>query len=227
MPSTVADGSPAAEDHAYFRTLEEAFLGLRGSATLLSAADWQVAREWRRAGVPAELVIEVMRALFARQRERAPKRGISSLRYFRAAVAAAWEEALALQAGGDRVVTAPEPSVAERLAALSALLPAELPGREDLASALAALSGSVEAVEPELAKLDAQTLARLGAGLDDVGRRAIDDEVARALAPLGSRLSAAAREAAATRLRGQALRRRFGVPLLSLFAPEALGDPET
>jgi len=222
----VADGSPAAEDHAYFRTLEEAFLHLRGSATLLAAADWQVAREWRRAGVPTELVIEVMRALFARQRERAPKRGISSLRYFRAAVAAAWDEALALQAGGNRVATAAEPSVAERLAALSARLPAQLPGRADLAAALGALSGSVEAVEPELAKLDARTLARLEAGLDDGGRKAIDDEVARALAPLGSRLSPAARNEAANRLRGQALRRRFGLPLLSLFAPEALGDPE-
>lgn len=226
MPSTVADGSPGAEDHAYFRTLEQEFLRLRGSATLLAAADWQVAREWRHAGVPVELVVEVMRALFARQRERAPKRGISSLRYFRAAVAAAWDEALALRAGGQRVATAPEPTVPERLAALAACLPAGLPGRDDLVAALAALEGGVEAVEPELAKLDARTLARLRAGLDADGRAALEAEVERALAPLVGRLSAAAREQAAERLRAQALRRRHGLPLLSLFSAQALGDPE-
>lgn len=226
MRSTVADASPAAEDHAYFQKLEQEFLRLRGSATLLSAADWQVAREWRHAGVPADLVVEVMRALFARQRERAPKRGISSLRYFRAAVAAAWDEALALQAGGERVATAPEPTVEGRLAALAAALPEELPGRDALAAALVALGGGVEAVEPELAKLDTETLARLAAGLDAAGRAELDAEVARALAPLGGRLSGTARSEAARRLHVQALRRRFGLPLLSLFAPEALGDPE-
>jgi len=226
MRSTVADASPAAEDHAYFQTLEQEFLRLRGSATLLSAADWQVAREWRHAGVPADLVVEVMRTLFARQRERAPKRGISSLRYFRAAVAAAWDEALALQAGGQRVATAPEPTVEARLAALVAALPAGLPGRDALAAALVALGGGVEAVEPALAKLDAEALARLAAGLDPAGRAELDAEVARALAPLGGRLSGAARSEAARRLHAQALRRRFGLPLLSLFAPEALGDPE-
>ncbi len=222
----MADDSPAAEDHAYFQTLEREFLRLRGSATLLSAADWQVARDWRHAGVPADLVVEVMRSLFERQRARAPKRGISSLRYFRAAVAAAWDEALALQAGGHRVATAPEPTVEDRLTALAVSLPAGLPGRAELAAAITALTGGVEAVEPELARLDAGTLVRLATGLDARGRAELDAEVARALAPLGERLSAAARDEAAGRLRAQAMRRRFGLPLLSLFAPEALGDPE-
>ena len=52
MPSTDAETEGSAEDQAYFHALEEAFLRLRGRATLLSAADWQVAREWRRAGIP-------------------------------------------------------------------------------------------------------------------------------------------------------------------------------
>jgi hypothetical protein len=226
MRSTEAEVSPAGEDQAYFLVLEQGFLRQRGSATLLSAADWQVAREWRHAGIPAELVLEVMAALFARQRERAPKRSISSLRYFRAAVAAAWDEALALRAGGHRVETRAEPTVGERLAALSRSLPAELPAREELAAAIVALSGPVEVVEPELARLDAATLAKQSAALDAEARAAIDAEVGRALAPLAGRLSMAARQEARSRLRNQALRRRVGLPLLSLFAPEAMGDPE-
>jgi hypothetical protein len=226
MSSTGAEDSPAAEDHAYFRVLEESFLRLRGQATLLSAADWQVAREWRRAGIPAALVVTVMEELFARQRERAPKRGISSLRYFRAALAAAWDRALELRAGGARVATRPEPTVAERLAALAERLPADLPRRAELAGRLTALTGGVASVEPELERLDRETLAALAAGLDAEARTELDAEVIRALAPLASRLSAAARQEAATRLRAQALRRRSKLPLLSLFAPEALGDPE-
>ena len=226
MRSTGVDASPSAEDHAYFLQLEQEFLNLRGRATLLSAADWQVAREWRHAGVPAELVVTVMRSLFARQRERSPRRGISSLRYFRAAVAAAWDEVLALQAGGHRLPTAPEPTVEQRLAALADRLPVDLPERPALAAALAALSGGLETVEPELARLDAETLRRLEAGLDGAARAELDAEVARALSPLGERLSAAARRQASGRLRAQALRRRVRLPLLSLFAPEAMGDPE-
>ena len=45
-------------------------------------------------------IIEAMEAAFARQRERRSKRGISSLRYFRAAVDAAWDERLRHLAGG-------------------------------------------------------------------------------------------------------------------------------
>lgn len=226
MRSIEADDPPSAADHAYFRVLEESFLRLRGQATLLSADDWQMAREWRHTGVPAELVVGVMERLFARQRERSPRRGISSLRYFRAAVAAAWDEALALAAGGSRVVMRPEPTVAERLAALAARLPAELPGREELARRLGALDGGIASVEPELERLDRETLADLDRRLDAEARAALAVEVGRALSPLAGRLSAAALREAETRLRAQVLRRRHGLPLLSLFAPEALGDPE-
>ncbi len=226
MRSTGAEDAPSAEDHAYFRVLEESFLRLRGQATLLSADDWQMAREWRHTGVPAELVVAVMEKLFARQRERSPKRGISSLRYFRAAVAAAWDEALALSAGGARVALRPEPTVDERLAALAGHLPVDLPGRDELARRLSALSGGVASVEPELERLDRETLADLAARLDPEARAALDAEVGRALLPLASRLSAAARREAETRLRAQALRRRYALPLLSLFAPEALGEAE-
>ena len=75
MPSTGAEDQGSTEDQAYFRALEEAFLELRGKATLLSAADWQVASEWRRAGVPLDLVVGTMAALFERQRQRRSRRG--------------------------------------------------------------------------------------------------------------------------------------------------------
>jgi hypothetical protein len=220
MSSTAAEPGTSAEDQAYFRALEDLFLRLRGSATLLAAADWHVAREWRHAGIPIELIAEVMQRLFDRQRERAPKRGISSLRYFRAAVASAWDEALALRAGGFRDAAAERP-VPERLEALAAALPEDLPGRAELAEEILALRGSVSTVEPKLAKIDTALIARLEAGLAPEARAALALETERALAPLRRRLSESAARAGEERLRIQALRRRYRLPLLSLFAPEA------
>jgi hypothetical protein len=220
MSSIGAEPGPSEEDQAYFRALEELFLRLRGHATLLSAADWHVAREWRHAGIPLELVAEVMQRLFERQRERAPKRGISSLRYFRAAVASAWDETLALRAGGFRDAV-PERPVAERLESLAAALPGTLPAREALAAEIRALRGAVSTVEPKLAQIDAALIARLEAGLDARARAEVAAAAQRALAPLRRRLSESAARAAEERLRVQALRRHFGLPLLSLFAPEA------
>lgn len=220
MRSTDGDPAGSAEDQAYFRELEAAFLRLRGSGTLLAADDWQLASAWRRAGVPLDLVIATMERGFARQRERRSRRGISSLRYFRAAVAAAWDERRELQAGGTRAEQRPL-AVPERLAALAASLPPELPGVERLAEQIRALSGSVAEVEPLLARLDRALLERLEGGLEEAERAAIERSVERALVPLGDRIEPAERQRTAERLRVQALRRRWRLPLLSLFSPEA------
>ncbi len=226
MRSTDVDTAGSAEDQAYFQTLEAAFLRLRGSGTLLAADDWQLASAWRRSGVPLDLVIATMERGFARQRERRSRRGISSLRYFRAAVAAAWDERRQLQAGGARLEERP-PAVPERLAALAASLPADLPGAERLAEEIRALSGSVAEVEPRLARLDRALLDRLESGLGEADRAAIDRSVQGALAPLRDRLEPDERQGTAERLRVQALRRHWRLPLLSLFSPEAReADPD-
>jgi len=221
MPSTDADAEGSAEDQAYFRAIEEAFLRLRGKATLLAAADWQVAREWRRAGVPIELVIDTMAALFERQRQKQPRRGISSLSYFRAAVAAAWDDALALRAGGGSVAPETVLSVPDRLRRLAAALPETLPGHEQAVAELRALEGEVAQVEPRLAAIDRRLLDRLAAELRPEEREPIEQELDRLLAAHGRRLAEPEAEAARSRLRDQALRRRWRIPVLSLFSPEA------
>ena len=226
MSSTAEDEGRSAEDQAYFQVLEERFLALRGQATLLSADDWATAREWRRLGIPADLVVRVMETLFQRQRERRSKRGISSLRYFRAAVEATWSEHLELGAGGHRAVADPGPTVAERLAALARALPADLPGLVPLRARLEQLEGGLEDVESALGRIDREILARLRDGLAPAERAEIDARVDRALA---AALAAAPPEQLAQAresLAGRALRERFRLPLLSLFAPAALGPAE-
>ncbi len=226
MNATAPDVPPSAEDHTYFLAIEKSFLGLRKKAALLTAADWQEAQNWHRQGIPVELVQDVMEKLFERQRAKSG-RTISGLRYFRSAVAAAWEELLALKAGG-RAEAAPPLPVSSRLAHLAACLPASLPQRERWTEAMSALAdtGEPHEVEAALRALDADLLASLRAGLDEADRLGLARQVDQALARLRDRLPPEELGIASARLAEQLLRRRFDVPVLSLFSPEARGEGE-
>ncbi len=216
MDATEAEDS----DHAYFQAIEEIFVELRGAPLLLSPADWQVARRWHREGVPLALVRQTLEEVFARRRERKAKGKISSLRYCAPAVEAAWADLRELTAPGHRV-EAPAFEVAPRLAALAAALPPALPGRDALAARLGALTGDPQEVEARLSDLDREMLDRAGEDLDGEMRSEIDATAEKTLASLGGRLPAAELESSRERLARQTLRRRLGLPVLSLFSPEA------
>ena len=207
-------------DHAYFQAVEEIFVALRGSPLLLSPADWQVARRWHQEGVPLELVRRTLEEVFARRKERGARGKISSLRYCAPAVEAAWAELRDLTAPGDRAA-APAFEVAPRLAALAASLPPSFPGREILAARLTTLVGDPQEVEDRLAALDREMLAAAVDGLGVESRGEIDAAVEKTLALLRGRLPADELETSRERLARQALRRRLGLPVLSLFSPEA------
>ena len=68
-----AAAAPSAEDVAYFRAVEDAFVRLRGAPLLLSPEDFQVALRWRREGVPLSLVEATLEEVFAKRRERGAK----------------------------------------------------------------------------------------------------------------------------------------------------------
>ena len=216
--SATADGPDP--DHAYFQAVEEIFVELRGSPLLLSPTDWQVARRWHQEGVPLDLVRQTLEEVFARRRERGAKGKISSLRYCAPAVEAAWSDLKELTAPGHRAA-APAFEVAPRLAALTASLPRILPGREALTARLAALGGDPQEVEDRLAALDREMLDAATEGLDAESREEIGAAVEKTLTLLGGRLPADELETSRDRLARQALRRRLGLPVLSLFSPEA------
>lgn len=221
MSSTGAEPGDAA-DQAYFLEVERAFLALRGQATLLSADDWQTAREWHRTGIPVEFVVAVMESLFERQRERRSKRGISSLRYFRAAVAAAWDERLAHRAGGALDSLAePGPPAAARLAALAAAVPETLAEAPELRRRITGLSGPLVEIEDGLAALEREVLRQIRDRLPSEARAELDRRVGQALA--NAAVPSAARDELRASLETQSLRRLCGLPVLSLFSPVAQG----
>ena len=220
MSETGPDEPDQDTDHAYFQAVEEIFVSLRGSPLLLSPADWQVARHWHREGVPLDLVRRALEEVFAKRKERGAKGKISSLRYCAPAVEAAWDELKDLAAPGHRA-TAPAFEIAPRLAALAAALPRTLSGRDHLAGRIGALNGDPQSVEERLASLDREMLDAATAALDGESSAEIAAAVEKTLASLGGRLPAEELERSRERLARQALRRRLGLPVLSLFSPEA------
>lgn len=213
--------------HAYFLAIEDIFLRLRNSATLLPPADYHVAFRWYEAGIPLDLIERVLEDAFAKWKERGKERGargrLSSLRYCAPAVEAAWAELRELTAPGERA-KAPPFHIPGRLHALAAALPQSLPGWEEIASRITMLAGDPPTVEEGLSDLDTEMLARAGAALDEAGWAEVEAAVEKTLAGLRARLPAEELERSRERLRFQIVRQRLGLPVLSLFSPEAEGS---
>ena len=215
--ATAAD----ADAVAYFRAIEDAFVRLRGAPLLLSPTDFQVASGWLRDGVPLSLVLSTLEEVFAKRQERGTRGRINSLRYCAPAVQAAWEELRELQ-GPARGEAAPEVPVAERLAALAGALPGGLPAREVWAARIQAVDGAAarggnEAAEDALRALDAELLDAAREGLSAADRQTVEDEVAAIVDGLRDRFADAELAGLHDQLFRQRLRKRLGLPLLTLF----------
>lgn len=222
---TVGDAS---EELHYFQVLEEAFIRLRGAPLLLSPADWRVAQRWRGLGIPLDFAIAGMTEVFARRRERGSEDRVSSLRYCARAVESGWGRAEEL-AGPARRSTRPGLDTGARLEALARSIPAGFPDADLIARRVLELRGDAAAVEAALVAIDDAMLESAAAQLDAEERGALDRWVERRLESLRERFDSDQLTRAATRLRSRELRRRAGLPLLSLFSPEAEtgGEPTT
>ncbi len=208
----------------YFKAVEEEFLQLRGAPLTLTSFDWHIAEAWHLAGIPLDLVRQVMNEVFAKRRERKSKGRISGLLYVAPAVEKAWAAERELTVTGERSA-ASAIDVPARLrglaAALAPALPMLGPGAADLAAEVTALAGPSPQVEELLADLDRVLMERAWAGLPGDLRAEVQAAAERTLAALAGRVDAQELERSRDRLRTQLVRQRLGLPVLSLFAPEA------
>ncbi|MDX1503376.1 MAG: hypothetical protein R3325_13520 [Thermoanaerobaculia bacterium] len=208
------------EDHAYFQAIEATFLRLRGSPLLLSPADWRVARRWRRAGLPLTLVERTLEEFFAARARRGAEGRVNSLRYCAPAVERAareWRRLTAPAAAGE-----PEAfDLERRLSALAEALPAGLRGRSRRAAEIRGLRGEPEEIENRLGELDRALVEEASERLGADERAELEEEAALALTHLGGRLSPEELGRIRERLVRRAVRRRAGLPTLSLFSAEA------
>jgi hypothetical protein len=208
-------------DLVYFRAIEEHYVALPNTLPYLSPEDFRLAQAWRRSGIPLELVRRVLSERAERRRAQTGQRArVWTLRYSDPHVRAEWERLQALTAPGERDA-APVIDVGSRLAALAAALPGDLAQRKRWAERITALGGSFEQVEEALAVLDGDLIAAIEGTLDDRERREHAAQAESALAAWRGRLAPAELERARRELLRRLLRRRYRLPVLSLFAPEA------
>lgn len=212
-------------EQEYVTALEREFLRLRGKAILLGPSDWELACDWFHRGIPLELVVEEMKRLFERQREHKSRRGISSLRYFRAAVEAAWSELERVRAGGYRDPAFTPLNISKELERLKQELPLDLPERARWLSLLQALqqesAASAQQVEAKLEEIEHTILEELLRGLPVADRLAVDVSVSRLLARVRQEVTESDQEAIRKTIQRQILRKRFSLPRLTLFSAES------
>lgn len=235
-PTPARAGAPdAAEDEAAYGTsVEEAFIAERGTPFLLSPKDWRLICTWREAGIPSATVIRAVRDAFEKKRARGDLSKISSLAYCANSVEVLWEmERRGLVgAHGPRRPSSDETLDASgRLAALAGALREageRLPGDadEDVArdalaeagEALAALdpAAGLEALEEALGRSEKALVKRLEKALYEDGREALTKAVEEEAGDVSS-LAKEAQRRILRALRARFVRRRFGLPALTLL----------
>lgn len=235
-PTPALSGAPdGAEDEASYGTrVEEAFIAERGTPFLLSPKDWRLICAWRESGIPSGTVIRAVREAFERKRARGDLSKISSLSYCANAVEVLWEmerRGLVGAHGGRTETPTDGPDAAPRLASLAEAL--ETAGesalaetdptivRDALGAARAALAeldpaSGLESLEESLKGVQKTLVKRLEKALGDAERAALERSVEEEAGDL-SALSKEARGRIQRALRARALRRRFGLPALTLL----------
>jgi hypothetical protein len=181
-------------------------------------------------------VLEAMADVERRRRERSATSKVNSLSYFRQAVEASWAEvcelsgiaarrrgAIAAASTGaqePRSTAEPPSDLETQLQRLAQRLPETI---DDVATwrqrieDLAKASVPAEIVERQLAELDAELMASVESALPATARAELRAIVGRTLAELAGRLDTAQLEVIERRLFLQRLRKRAGLPVLSLF----------
>lgn len=208
---------PESEDQAYFHAIEKTFIRLRGAPLLLSPSDWRMAQSWRRAGIPLELVEEALETVFHRREKRGAKGRVQSLRYCREAVETAWEELQELVAPSRRDEAETVDAAAQLELLVKALPDVDVVERLDLGNRIRAIDGAMSEREKALGALESEVYAAVAADLSKDERKALEQRVDTVLADLPEPLEGLERDRAAERLRRQILRRRMGLPQLTLF----------
>lgn len=229
----------------YYQAIEEAFNRRRGAPLLLAPRDWALIGEWKRRGVPIPIVLQGIDSVFDAHARRPPTaRRINSLSYCRQEVLGLYEIYLGMrgvEAGRPEETPGgasqePPRALARYLSRLrrrlkDAAVWCSAHALDDLvgpiaetAAALGALRSGLsrpafepQALEAQMAHLDAALLERARAALPETDRRRLDEDVEETIARARDRMTPAALEATRRATASRLLRRRCGLPRLSLF----------
>lgn len=211
---------------AYYQTVEEVFVSLRGDPLFLSNPDWLLVREWRVEGIPLRIVLRGIRdALDSHAHSWGRQRKVKSLAYCAAEVEAAHERWRRAVASGREAALGPAEALAAFAASLENAQGLGTAGRTkvvELAEALRARGPEgqdLRTLEPWLQQQEEQLLESLRQDLGTPAVGAVEAAVEADLAPYQGRMP----EKVLASIRSESVARRLleahGLPRLSLFHP--------
>ncbi len=218
-----ARAGPAPDEGVFVRTIEEHFRRLRGRPLLLSPEDFERALSWRRDGIPLHLVLRTLDEVFRKAAEGRPRRRPMTLAYCEPAVREAFEMYKELQLGAAPAADS-GPSRSELIDLACGVLERSKAPAGLVAATIAALRAScgrspgdpaADPVPRIADRLVDESLASLDAG----SRAEIVNEARGAVAPYAAEMSPEIRERAFRIALARGVRRRFGLPDLTLIPP--------
>lgn len=217
-------GSPAADDAAYFQSVERYFVERRGDPLMLSNADWFLVWKWRRAGLPLRVVLRgIADAMDSHAVSWSRDRRVASLSYCRAEVERAarrWREDVAPDAGAGGA------GPGERLARLAGALeaaPLRDPARARALGVAEALrrrrtrARRGPALDRWLADREQEMVAAVLESLPPLEREALLAEAAAGLEGFRSRLPSRVLTQVEAESRARVVMGACGLPRLSLL----------
>lgn len=211
---------------AYYQTVEEVFVSLRGDPLFLSNPDWLLVREWRQQGIPLRIVLRGLRdALDSHAHSWGRQRKVKSLAYCASEVEAAHQRWRRAVTSGAEAAPSPAQTLLAFAASLDSARDVGTAGRTramELAEALKAKGlegGDLRTLEPWLQQQEAQLIESLRQDLGAPAVGAVEAAVEADLAPYRGRMP----EKVLASIRTESVARRLleahGLPRLSLFHP--------
>jgi biotin-(acetyl-CoA carboxylase) ligase len=211
-------------ESGYYEEVESYFVSRRGSPLFITPSEWDLVWRWEQLGIPLEVVKEGIDQVFDRPKALSRPRRLG---YCRQTVEAAFRR-FRESGVGARAGTADEEdgggltNIASRLRALSEEKPVLAPIFERDAEAIRALgerAGMTSGeIERELAAIDQNLIADAEAALDTSTRGALRREAETSLEPYRERMPEKVYRSALESAYRRRLRRKLGIPTLSLYA---------
>jgi biotin-(acetyl-CoA carboxylase) ligase len=225
--------APSDED-SYYAQVESHFVARRGSPLFISPSEWQWVMKWEGLGIPLEIVKQGIDRVFERPKVRArPPR----LSYCRQAVEAAFRRHKEASVGGRKEEAEDDRSGARahilELGARLHELARESRGKseewsstlEDVAELVGSTAGRIDeastedliAIESDLEALDRRLLGGAEGVVSDGAREELRREADASLGPFRDRMPDKVFRAALESAYRRRLRRRLGIPVVSLY----------
>jgi hypothetical protein len=222
---------PADPEAAYYQTIEEYFVSLRGDPLLLSNADWLLIRKWRKEEVPLRIVLRGIKdALDGHAHSWGRRRPVGSLAYCANEVEVArarWRHAV--DAGREPGINVGRAllALADALQGATGLGPAASAAAARIGALLTAvLPEALSEAEARLAVAEAELVEAIERDDGPKASAEVDREVDALLTPYRGRMPERVLNQLRADSRSRRLLERHSLPRLSLFHLDTLPASE-